>query len=46
MHKVVTFDGTADGDWVISIEELEKLGDAYLAEHPGRHRGDRQGHQR
>ena len=35
MHKVVTFDGTADGDWVISIEDLEKLGDAYLAEHPG-----------
>ena len=35
VHKVVTFDGTADGDWVISIEDLEKLGDAYLAEHPG-----------
>ena len=35
VHKVVTFDGAADGDWVISIEELEKLGDAYLAEHPG-----------
>ena len=29
------FDGAADGDWVISIEDLEKLGDAYLAEHPG-----------
>ena len=35
VHKVVTFDGAADGDWVISIEDLEKLGDAYLAEHPG-----------
>ncbi len=39
VHKIVTFDGAADGadhgDWVISIEELEKLGDAYLAEHPG-----------
>ena len=35
VQKVVTFDGAADGDWVISIEELEKLGDAYLAEHPG-----------
>ena len=35
VHKVVTFDGTADGDWVIGIEDLEKLGDAYLAEHPG-----------
>jgi long-chain acyl-CoA synthetase len=35
VHKVVTFDGAGDGDWVITIEELEKLGDAYLAEHPG-----------
>ena len=35
VHKVVTFDGAADGDWVITIEDLEKLGDAYLAEHPG-----------
>src|SRR6478672_6734242 len=39
VQKVVTFDGTADGadhgDWVISIEELEKLGDAFLSEHPG-----------
>src|SRR5918994_2824447 len=35
VHKVVTFDGTADGDWVITFEDLEKLGDAYLAEHPG-----------
>jgi long-chain acyl-CoA synthetase len=33
--KVVTFDGTADGDWVIGLEDLAKLGDAYLAEHPG-----------
>jgi long-chain acyl-CoA synthetase len=24
--KVVTFDGTADGDWVISIADLERLG--------------------
>jgi long-chain acyl-CoA synthetase len=35
VQKVITFDGAADGDWVISIEELEKLGEAYLAEHPG-----------
>jgi long-chain acyl-CoA synthetase len=35
LRKVITFDGTTDGDWVISLEELEKLGDAYLAEHPG-----------
>jgi long-chain acyl-CoA synthetase len=32
--KVVTFSGTADGDWVIDFEALAKLGDAYLAEHP------------
>ncbi len=35
LRKVITFDGTTDGDWVIALEELEKLGDAYLAEHPG-----------
>ena len=35
VQKVITFDGAADGDWVISIEDLEKLGEAYLAEHPG-----------
>ncbi|HEX2419645.1 MAG TPA: long-chain fatty acid--CoA ligase, partial [Micromonosporaceae bacterium] len=33
--KVVTFDGTPDGDWVISFEELEKLGEAQLAQYPG-----------
>ena len=32
--KVITFDGTVDGDWVIGLEDLGKLGDAYLAEHP------------
>lgn len=35
LHKVVTFDGTTDGDWIIGLEDLEKLGEAYLAEHPG-----------
>ena len=35
LRKVITFDGTTDGDWVIALEDLEKLGDAYLAEHPG-----------
>ena len=35
VQKVITFDGKPDGDWVISIEDLEKLGEAYLAEHPG-----------
>ncbi|MDI5979150.1 AMP-dependent synthetase/ligase [Amycolatopsis magusensis] len=32
--KVVTFDGTADGDSVITLDALGELGDAYLAEHP------------
>jgi long-chain acyl-CoA synthetase len=33
--KVVVFDGTTDGDWTISLDDLEKMGEAYLAEHPG-----------
>lgn len=33
--KVVTFDGATDGDWVIGMDDLAKLGEAYLAEHPG-----------
>ena len=32
--KVVTFDGTADGDWVISLTDLEQLGVAHLAKVP------------
>src|SRR3954462_7884860 len=35
LRKVITFDGVPDGDWVIGLSDLEKLGDAYLAEHPG-----------
>ncbi len=35
LAKVVSFDGTTDGDWVIGLEELAKIGDEYLAEHPG-----------
>jgi long-chain acyl-CoA synthetase len=35
LAKVITFDGTADGDWVISLDQLAELGAAYLAEHPG-----------
>jgi long-chain acyl-CoA synthetase len=35
LSKVVTFDGAVDGDWVIGMEDLAKLGEAYLAEHPG-----------
>ncbi len=32
--KVVTFDGTPDGDWVIGLEDLEKLGEELLAADP------------
>ena len=32
--KVVTFDGTADGDWVISLNDLEQMGAAHLAQVP------------
>ncbi len=35
VKKVVVFDGATDGDWLISLDDLEKLGEAYLAEHPG-----------
>ena len=34
-RKVVTFDGTTDGDWVISLDDLAALGAAKLAEQPG-----------
>ncbi|MCL8251216.1 AMP-dependent synthetase/ligase [Aeromicrobium fastidiosum] len=32
--KVVVFDGTTDGDWVISFDDLEALGEKHLADHP------------
>jgi len=32
--KVVTFDGTADGDWVLTLADLEKLGAAHLEQLP------------
>ncbi|KRC66729.1 AMP-dependent synthetase [Aeromicrobium sp. Root236] len=32
--KVVVFEGTTDGDWVIGFDELEKLGEGYLEQHP------------
>jgi long-chain acyl-CoA synthetase len=31
--KVVLFDGTADGDWVITLDDLADLGTKYLADH-------------
>ncbi|MBA3780289.1 MAG: AMP-binding protein [Nocardioides sp.] len=34
LGKVITFEGTTDGDWVIGLDDLAALGDAYLAEHP------------
>ncbi len=32
--KVITFDGTVDGEFVIGLDDLAKLGEDYLAEHP------------
>jgi long-chain acyl-CoA synthetase len=32
--KVVTMDGTADGDWVITLDALAELGEKYLVDHP------------
>src|SRR3954464_570368 len=32
--KVITFDGSADGDWIITLDALADLGEKYLAEHP------------
>jgi long-chain acyl-CoA synthetase len=34
VSKVVVFDGTADNDWVITLDDLAELGAKYLAEHP------------
>ena len=34
VSKVITFDGTTDGDWVISLDALADLGEKYLIEHP------------
>ena len=34
VEKVVTFDGTTDGDWIISLDDLAELGAAKLAEQP------------
>ena len=35
VHKVVVFDGTPDGDWVITLDELERLGKEVLAADDG-----------
>ncbi|HTY73838.1 MAG TPA: long-chain fatty acid--CoA ligase [Actinomycetes bacterium] len=34
VHTVVVFDGTPDGEWVISLDELKERGEKYLVEHP------------
>ena len=34
LTKVVMFDGSADGDWVIKLEDLAELGAKYLADQP------------
>lgn len=34
VDRVVTFDGTPDGDWVIGLADLEALGAKHLVEHP------------
>ena len=34
LAKVVTFDGATDGDWVIGMADLEKLGEELLASNP------------
>ena len=34
VSKVITFDGTVDGDWIISLDALADLGEKYLADHP------------
>jgi long-chain acyl-CoA synthetase len=34
VSKVVTFDGAADGDWVITLADLEKLGEELLNNQP------------
>ncbi|MBV8293396.1 MAG: AMP-binding protein, partial [Mycobacterium sp.] len=34
LTKVVVFDGSADGDWVITLEDLAELGAKFLADHP------------
>ncbi len=34
LGRVITFDGTADGDWVLDLDDLRELGAKHLAEHP------------
>ena len=34
LAKVVVFDGAADGDWAITLDDLAAMGAKYMAEHP------------
>ncbi len=34
LEKVITFDGTPDGDWVLGLADLAGLGSRYLRAHP------------
>ena len=34
VERVVTFDGTPDGEWVLGLDDLRELGAAHLAAHP------------
>ncbi|WP_443678088.1 AMP-dependent synthetase/ligase [Mycolicibacterium lacusdiani] len=34
VRKVISFDGAADGDWVITLDELAELGEKFLVDHP------------
>lgn len=34
VERVVTFDGQADGDWVITLDDLQAMGAKHLVEHP------------
>ena len=34
LERVITFDGTPDGDWVLGLDDLRELGTRHLADHP------------
>lgn len=35
LKTIVVFDGHADGDWVMTLDDLEEIGAKHLIEHPG-----------
>ncbi|MCW2755156.1 MAG: AMP-dependent synthetase and ligase [Marmoricola sp.] len=34
LFKIVVFEGTTDGDWIIGLDDLAELGEKHLAAHP------------